>query len=61
MDDTTIDVEQGKQLAAAAREAGSPVDLWLLPKVEHVQPACIATDEYRRRLVEFFTERLAAT
>jgi acetyl esterase/lipase len=59
--DTTIDVEQGERLAAAARAAGSPVDLWLLPKVEHVQAAFVATAEYSRRLVSFFTERLAAT
>ena len=59
--DSTIPVEQGERLAAAAREAKSPIDLWLLPKVEHVQAAFVATGEYRRRLVDFFTERLAAT
>ncbi len=59
--DSTIPVEQGKRLAAAAREAKSPVDIWLLPKAQHVQAAFVATDEYRRRLVDFFTERLAAT
>ena len=57
--DGLIDVRQGQRLADAAREAGSPVDLWLLPGVEHVQAAFVATDEYRSRLVEFFTERLA--
>jgi uncharacterized protein len=58
--DTTIDVNQGKRLAAAAREGGSPVDLWLLPNVEHVQAAFVATAEYQRRLVSFFGEHLAA-
>ncbi len=58
--DDIIDVEQGKALAAAAREAGSPVDLWLLPDVEHVQAAFVDTAEYRQRLVDFFTARLAA-
>jgi acetyl esterase/lipase len=57
--DTTIDVDQGKRLAAAASEAGSPVDLWLLPGVQHVQAAFVATAEYNRRLVDFFTKRLA--
>jgi acetyl esterase/lipase len=59
--DRIIDVAQGERLAAAAREAGSPVGLWLLPDVEHVQAAFTITDEYQRRLVEFFTERLATT
>ncbi len=58
--DGTIDVEQGKRLAAAARQSGSPVDLWLLPKVDHVQAAFVATAEYERRLTSFFSKRLAA-
>jgi uncharacterized protein len=60
-EDKTIPSEQGERLAAAAEASGSPVDLWLLPGVEHVQAAFVKTDEYRRRLVEFFTERLART
>jgi uncharacterized protein len=58
--DDTIDVEQGKQLAAAARAGGSPVDLWLLPNAGHVQAAFVATAEYERRLDVFFSERLTA-
>ena len=58
--DGTIDVDQGKRLAAAAREGGSPVELWLLPKVDHVQAAFVATAEYERRLTAFFAKRLAA-
>jgi acetyl esterase/lipase len=58
--DAIVDVLQGERLAAAAREGGGPVDLWLLPKVEHVQAAFVATAEYERRLVAFFTKRLEA-
>jgi alpha-beta hydrolase superfamily lysophospholipase len=57
--DRIIDVEQGKRLAEAARESGSPVDLWLLPGVEHVQAVFVATAEYQDRLLTFFTQRLA--
>ena len=57
--DTIIDVAQGRRLAAAAAAGGSPVELWLLPKVEHVQAAFVATAEYERRLVAFFSARLA--
>jgi uncharacterized protein len=57
-DDSTVSVDQGKRLAAAAREAGSPVDLWILPGVEHVQAAFVEPETYERRLTDFFAEAL---
>jgi alpha-beta hydrolase superfamily lysophospholipase len=58
--DALISVEQGKRLAAAAGVSGSPVDLWLLPGVEHVQAAFVDPAAYEQRVVDFFTATLGA-
>jgi pimeloyl-ACP methyl ester carboxylesterase len=56
--DGTIDVSQGRALAEAATDGGSPVDPWIVAGAEHVQSAFLVTDEYERRLVDFFTDAL---
>lgn len=58
--DTTISVDQGRQLATAATEGGSPVEPWIVAGAEHVQSAFLVSDEYERRLVAFFTDALGA-
>jgi fermentation-respiration switch protein FrsA (DUF1100 family) len=58
--DGTIDVSQGRALAAAATEGGSPAQLWIVAGAGHEQSAFLATEEYERRLVAFFAETLGA-
>jgi dipeptidyl aminopeptidase/acylaminoacyl peptidase len=56
--DATIPVDQGRALAQAASDGGSPVEPWILPGVEHVQAAFIEPEIYERRLTEFFSAAL---
>jgi uncharacterized protein len=58
--DSTISVDEGRALARAATEGGSPVEPWILPGVEHVQAAFVEPVEYERRLVDFFAGALAS-
>jgi dipeptidyl aminopeptidase/acylaminoacyl peptidase len=57
--DDTIAVAEGRALAQAATDGGTPVDPWILPGVEHVQSAFVEPAEYERRLTGFFAEALA--
>jgi dipeptidyl aminopeptidase/acylaminoacyl peptidase len=58
--DETIDVSQGRALAAAATAGGSPVDPWIVAGAGHVESAFLQPAEYERRLVAFFTDALGA-
>ncbi len=42
------------RLAAAARAAGSPVQVWLVPEATHAQSFHVAGQEYVRRVIGFF-------
>lgn len=57
--DRTTAVAEGRALAQAATDGGTPVDPWILPGVEHVQSAFVEPAEYERRLTDFFAEALA--
>ena len=56
--DDTISVDQGRALAKAASDGGSPVEPWIPPGVEHVQAAFIEPETYERRLADFFSAAL---
>jgi len=56
--DGTIPVDQGRALAKAATDGGSPVDPWILPGAEHVQAAFLQPEAYERRLADFFAGAL---
>ncbi len=57
-DDTSIPPKHATLLAGAIRAAGGAVDPWILPGVGHVRAAFLATEEYERRLVAFFSAEL---
>jgi dipeptidyl aminopeptidase/acylaminoacyl peptidase len=57
-EDDTISVDQGKALAKAASDGGSPVEPWILPGVEHVQAAFVEPETYERKLTDFFSAAL---
>jgi dipeptidyl aminopeptidase/acylaminoacyl peptidase len=57
--DTHAPVHHAFDLAAAARTAGSEVDIWTIPGAEHNQGMFMVPDEYERRLVSFFARALA--
>ena len=59
--DAVIAVGEGRALAAAAAEGGTPVDPWILPGVEHVQAAFAEPEAYERRLVDFFAAALGGS
>jgi dipeptidyl aminopeptidase/acylaminoacyl peptidase len=56
--DSRLSVEYGRELAAAAEAAGSPVDAWFVPGAEHVQAMFTQADEYERRMIRFFDSAL---
>jgi dipeptidyl aminopeptidase/acylaminoacyl peptidase len=60
MADTRNPVKQAYLLADGVRQAGGTVDPWILPGVGHVRAAFLATAEYERRLVDFFSRALGS-
>jgi fermentation-respiration switch protein FrsA (DUF1100 family) len=57
--DTRLSVEYGHRLEAAVRADGGSVESWYVDGAEHVEAMLIATDEYERRLVGFFSSVFA--
>jgi len=55
LEDKTISFKDGE---AIYLKANQPKDLWLVPKAEHGGAFEIAEDEYRSRVVTFFSENL---
>src|SRR5688572_7539644 len=53
--DERIPVEHGRRIATAAT-AGS--ELWLVDGADHVDSSSVEPDEYKRRVVAYFRERL---
>jgi dipeptidyl aminopeptidase/acylaminoacyl peptidase len=53
-----VPVKHADLLAAAIRDGGGEVEPWILPGVIHVRAAFVATAEYERRLVDFFSSAL---
>ena len=56
--DGRLSVAYGRELAAAATQAGAIVDAWFVPDAEHVQAMFSHADEYERRVVAFFDAAL---
>lgn len=56
--DTLIPPSDALALARAARAAGSPVQLWLVPGATHGQSFHVAGDAYVRRVTAFFSAAL---
>jgi alpha-beta hydrolase superfamily lysophospholipase len=56
--DTYIRPEMSQKLF---RRLGENSELWLVPGAKHNQALSLATDEYRRRVLNFFEEHLAAS
>jgi dipeptidyl aminopeptidase/acylaminoacyl peptidase len=56
--DTRIDINQSRQLAAAAEEAEAQVTTWFPENGEHVQTPAAYPDEFERRMVDFFRQAL---
>jgi dipeptidyl aminopeptidase/acylaminoacyl peptidase len=56
--DTRVDVNQGEQLAAAAKEAGADVTAWFPENGEHLRAPAVYPEEFEQRLVGFFREAL---
>jgi dipeptidyl aminopeptidase/acylaminoacyl peptidase len=52
--DTRVDVNQGEQLAAAAKEAGADVTAWFPENGEHLRAPAVYPEEFEQRLVGFF-------
>jgi dipeptidyl aminopeptidase/acylaminoacyl peptidase len=52
--DTTSIVENAHRVEAAFTAGGGSVEPWILPGVQHVRAAFVATKEYESRLVRFF-------
>jgi dipeptidyl aminopeptidase/acylaminoacyl peptidase len=58
--DATVAVRHATLIAAAVRAGGGSVEPWILPGVAHVRASFVATAEYERRLVAFFSSALGA-
>jgi dipeptidyl aminopeptidase/acylaminoacyl peptidase len=56
--DDTVDVSNAFLLADAVRNGGGSVEPWILEGVQHVRASFVATAEYERRLVAFFSSAL---
>jgi dipeptidyl aminopeptidase/acylaminoacyl peptidase len=56
--DTYIKPEMARALFTGARQ---PKEFWLVPGAKHNQALQVAGDEYRRRVLEFFTTHLAGS
>ena len=52
--DARLSVQYARDLAAIARANGGSVELWIVPGAGHVDAARLHSDEYERRLAEFF-------
>jgi len=59
-DDERLSVRYAEALAARVRESGGEVEPWIVPGAGHTQAITLVTDEYERRLIEFFGEALGA-
>jgi dipeptidyl aminopeptidase/acylaminoacyl peptidase len=57
--DTRLSVDYGHRLEAAVREDGGSVESWYVDGAEHTESMLTDTEEYERRLVEFFDGALA--
>jgi fermentation-respiration switch protein FrsA (DUF1100 family) len=55
--DAVVGVEDSRRLFDAA---GEPRRWWLIPKADHARGWQFASDEYERRVVDFFNETLGA-
>jgi dipeptidyl aminopeptidase/acylaminoacyl peptidase len=59
--DTTSVVANAYRVDDAFTAAGGSVEPWILKDVQHVRAAFVATEEYERRLVEFFDTALGVS
>jgi dipeptidyl aminopeptidase/acylaminoacyl peptidase len=57
--DSRLSVDYGHRLEAAARADGTPVVAWYVDGAEHTEAMITHTEEYERRLVDFFRASLA--
>jgi len=56
--DTRLSVDYGHRLEAAVEADGGSVESWYVDGAEHVESMLTDTEEYERRLVEFFDRAL---
>jgi dipeptidyl aminopeptidase/acylaminoacyl peptidase len=56
--DNTAEVSNAYLIADAVQKAGGSVDPWILEGVQHVRASFVATAEYERRLIAFFSSAL---
>jgi dipeptidyl aminopeptidase/acylaminoacyl peptidase len=56
--DTRIDIDQSRQLAAAAQAAGVKVTTWFPDAGEHVQLPAVYGPEFEQKMVDFFRTAL---
>jgi dipeptidyl aminopeptidase/acylaminoacyl peptidase len=59
--DAVVPADHGRQLAAAARAAGVPLETWFLPDVSHCGAYFLDRDEYCRRAISFFRTHVRST
>ncbi len=59
-EDTRLSVEYASRLAEAVRASGHEPQVWIVEGSEHVQAMFDRTEEYERRLLEFFGAALAS-
>jgi fermentation-respiration switch protein FrsA (DUF1100 family) len=59
--DTTSIVQNAYRVDDAFTAAGGSVEPWILRDVQHVRAAFVETEEYERRLVEFFDTALGVS
>ncbi len=56
--DTRISVNQTRELAELGQETGANLTVWMPQGIDHVDSVFKLTDEYQRRLIDFFTAAL---